>query len=283
MTREQAIKFVAVRSIGNFLLLFSLYGVAMTLGPVFLEEVQYRVAEIRGVRFAIAQQSGVTEGRITPEPTVSTPSSADETEQEATAPAEEIASTQEVTPTIQLATEQLSPTPEAPGFADILTGNTEQVLTPRDTSFGIVIPKIAANAKVFPNIDPSNPSEFLPVLKQGIAHAKGSVFPGMPGNTYLFAHSTDNWWDVGRYNAVFYLLKNLEKGDEIVVFFENRRYEYVVAKKLILNPDDVSFLSDAHQGSEQLVLQTCWPPGTTWQRLYVIATPKKGSSFSNAQ
>jgi hypothetical protein len=40
----------------------------------------------------------------------------------------------------------------------------------------------------------------------GVAHAKGTVFPHK-GNIYLFAHSTDNWWNVGRYNAVFYLLK----------------------------------------------------------------------------
>jgi len=43
----------------------------------------------------------------------------------------------------------------------------------------------------------------LPILQKGIAHAQGSVFPGMQGNIYLFAHSTDNWWNVGRYNAVF--------------------------------------------------------------------------------
>ncbi|MBI3282683.1 hypothetical protein HYZ70_01240 [Candidatus Curtissbacteria bacterium] len=31
---------------------------------------------------------------------------------------------------------------------------------------------------------------------------------------YLFAHSTDNFWDAGRYNAVFYLIKNLVRGEE---------------------------------------------------------------------
>jgi LPXTG-site transpeptidase (sortase) family protein len=281
MTREQAIKFVAVRSIGNFLLLFSLYGVAMTLGPVFLEEVQYRVAEFRGVRFAVAQQSIPTR---TPQKTVALASSSAETENAASAAAKDIVASATATQIPrQITTTQLSPKPGTPGFAEILTGKKEQILVPKDTSFGIVIPKIAANAKVFPNIDPSDPSVFLPVLQKGIAHAKGSVFPGMPGNTYLFAHSTDNWWDVGRYNAVFYLLKNLEKGDEIVVFFENRRYEYVVAKKVILNPDDVTFLQDAHKGSEQLVLQTCWPPGTTWQRLYIIAVPKKAASLNKAK
>ncbi len=147
-------------------------------------------------------------------------------------------------------------------------------MIPKDTDFSISIPKIGASAKVYPNVDPSKPSEFLPILSKGIAHAKGSVFPGLPGNVYLFAHSTDNWWDVGRYNAVFYLLQHLDMHDEIVVFFEGRRYEYFVTQKIISDPTDTSLLATAHGKDERLVLQTCWPPGTTWKRLYVIAEPK---------
>jgi sortase A len=110
---------------------------------------------------------------------------------------------------------------------------------------------------------------------QGVAHAKGSVFPNLKGNTYLFAHSTDNFWDVGRYNAVFYLLKDLKKGDDVIVFFENKRYNYVVTGSKITDPSNVSYLVNAQKGNEQqLILQTCWPPGTTLQRLLVFAKPK---------
>jgi sortase A len=129
---------------------------------------------------------------------------------------------------------------------------------------------------VFPNVDPGNPDEFKPVLQQGVAHAKGTVFPGMVGNTYLFAHSADNWWDVGRYNAVFYLLKNLQKGDEVIVFFEDQRYDYVVSESFIAESSDVSLLNN-HKTTEQLVLQTCWPPGTTLKRQFVVAVPKQNS------
>jgi len=160
------------------------------------------------------------------------------------------------------------------GFANILTGSQEQILKPKDTLFSITIPKIGASAKIIPNIDPSNSQEFLPVLQKGIAHARGSVFPGMQGNIYLFAHSTDNWWDVGRYNAVFYLLKDLSVGDDIIIFFENRRYDYVVSQSLITEPTDVSLIARDQNGLERLVLQTCWPPGTTWKRLFVVAVPK---------
>ena len=88
-------------------------------------------------------------------------------------------------------------------------------IEPLDTNFGIVIPKIDANAKIFANVDPFNPKEFLPVLKKGVAHAKGTGFPGEGRNIYLFAHSVDSFLNFDKYNAVFYLIGKLDKGDEI--------------------------------------------------------------------
>ena len=233
MTRSEAIRFVAIRSLGNFLLLFSIYGVIATFGPAFLAETQFRIAQVRGVQFEVPE--GIASEAATAENEGSS----------------------------------------GGGFADVLAGEKEQILIPKDTDFSIVIPKIGASSKVIPNVDPVNESNFLPSLQEGVAHAKGSVFPGLPGNVYLFAHSADNWWNVGRYNAVFYLLIHLQPGDEIIVFFEGIRYEYVVRETFIEDPDYISLLTDAQKGDkEQLVLQTCWPPGTTWKRFYVIAEPK---------
>jgi LPXTG-site transpeptidase (sortase) family protein len=246
MTKQEKIQFVAVRSLGNFLVLFALYGVFATFGPALLHEIEFRIIQARGVTFKVSEASQA--------PQVSR--------------AENI-------------TEEARGTHDTPGtrdtslgFADILAGNKEQVLVPPDTNFSIVIPKLGASAKVFPNVDPGNPNEFLPLLQQGIAHAKGSVFPGMKGNTYLFAHSTDNWWHVGQYNAVFYLLKNLAPGDEIIVFFEGNRYTYMVSQSYIAEATDTTFLTRMPVDSQQLILQTCWPPGTTWKRLFVVAKPK---------
>jgi LPXTG-site transpeptidase (sortase) family protein len=147
-------------------------------------------------------------------------------------------------------------------------------LTPTDPFFSILIPKLGIDEQVAPNVDPDNPNDYLPVLQHAVAHAKGSVFPGDPGTVYLFAHSADNWWDIERYNAIFYTLNNLSLGDEIVLFYNNRRYNYVVSKQLVSDPQDVTYLTARHSGPQQLVLQTCWPPGTSWKRLYIIAEPK---------
>ena len=146
-------------------------------------------------------------------------------------------------------------------------------MIPGNTNFWIAIPKIGASAEVIPNVDPGNETEYLAALKKGVAHAKGSVFPGIMGTTYLFAHSTDNFWDVGRYNAVFYLLKDMVPNDAITVFFNNKRYDYSVQSVQIVDPDEVSYLVNAQKTQEQLVLQTCWPPGTTLKRLLVVAKP----------
>ncbi|MDZ4228361.1 MAG: sortase, partial [Candidatus Levybacteria bacterium] len=160
------------------------------------------------------------------------------------------------------------------GFAQVLSGEKEQVIIPSDTVFSVLIPKIGINSRIFPNIDASSSDAFLPVLKQGVAHAQGTFFPGQKGNIYLFAHSVDNFWNVGRYNAIFYLLKNLKAGDDIVVYYQNVRHNYVVKSMGITNPSNVSFIVNSQKEKEVLILQTCWPPGTTWQRLMVFAEPK---------
>lgn len=142
-----------------------------------------------------------------------------------------------------------------------------------DTYFSIVIPRISARAKVLPNVDAGDPNSYLPALKKGVAHAAGSVFPGILGATYLFAHSTDAPINIARYNAVFYLLREVEEGDEVFVFFLDEFYPYRVEEKLIVEPEDVSWLALAQEGEERLILQTCWPPGTTLKRLLLIAKP----------
>jgi LPXTG-site transpeptidase (sortase) family protein len=232
--KSEIIKFLILRTIGNFLVLFAIFGIIATFGPALYYELSFRVAEARGVSYVIAPSF-----KLQPSATFATASTG------------------------------------INNFAQVLAGPKVQELIPSDTDFSILIPKIGATAKIFPNVDPSDENQFLPILMKGVAHAAGSVFPGMNGNIYLFAHSTDNFWDVGRYNAVFYLLKDLKRGDEVVIFYQNQRYNYVVTGSKIVDPSDVSYLVNSQSGNKkQLILQTCWPPGTTFQRLLVFAEPK---------
>ena len=97
----------------------------------------------------------------------------------------------------------------------------ENQIVPVATDFGIVIEKINANARVVPNVDASNERGYVQALTQGVAQALGSTPPGQPGNLYLFSHSTDAPWNIIRFNAVFYLLRELEAGDRVVIFYQN--------------------------------------------------------------
>lgn len=231
MTRREQIKFLIIRSIGNFLLLFGLYIVFITFAPVLSQELRFRIDTAKKVRYRIKTLKE-----------------------------------------IPVKTQTINQ-PSGDIVKAIFDDAQDRILIPYDTYFSILIPKIGASSKVIPNVDPTDESAFRKELKNGIAHAKGTVFPGMVGNIYLFAHSTDSWWNTDQYNAVFYLLKELQKGDEIIIFYQNVRYNYTVTDRFIANADNVSFLTDHQREEQKLILQTCWPPGTTWKRLFVIARP----------
>lgn len=159
-----------------------------------------------------------------------------------------------------------------------LSGPEKRVeVRPVDEDFGIVIPKIGANAKVVPNVDPYDSRVYQVALTRGVAQAKGTVTPDMVGNLFIFSHSSANFYEASVYNSVFYLLDKLESGDEVDLFYKKQKYVYRVTQKKIVLPSDVSYLSGA-EVKKTLTLMTCWPVGTTFRRLLVIAEPQRAPS-----
>lgn len=236
------VRILTLRTFGNFFIFFSLF----TIGRVFYEpagnEIRYLVDTIIEKKYVVAN--------INPSPVVYNSS-------------RNISST--VAPTAL-------PTPQPNVIADLLNVQQIEVINPADTDFGIVIPKIAANVKVTPDVNVTDEAVYKEVLKGGVAHAAGTAYPGENGHVYLFAHSTDYWWNVGQYNAVFYLLYKLEAGDEVDIFYKGRRYLYRVIGQKVVEPSNVEYLTRTSD-EEFLTLQTCWPPGTTLKRLLVFAVP----------
>jgi LPXTG-site transpeptidase (sortase) family protein len=143
----------------------------------------------------------------------------------------------------------------------------ESITNHRD--YGIIIPGIFINEPVIFNVDANSSSEYQKALRQGIAHAAGTGTPGSGMLGYYFAHSA--YPDpTSQYNAIFYLLGKLEEGHRIIIWYEGEKYTYQVTSKRVTNPSDVSFVDAAYE-KETIVLQTCWPPGTTTRRLLVFA------------
>lgn len=240
MNRKAKIRYLVLRTLGNFLILFVIFGVVSTFGPILYYELRYRVAEAKGVEYVTeVPQNGVT--------------------------FEDIISSRAGSGSGEL---------RAPSLFDLIVrGPHDEVLVPKSSEFSVIIPKIGANQVVIPNVDPENRDIYYEALTRGIAHAKGSNFPGQGGTTYLFAHSADVFWNLGRYNADFYLLKDLVPGDDITIIFNGERYNYKVTEEKIVDPSEAHYLTTERGVGEELILQTCWPPGTTWKRLLVFATP----------
>ena len=153
---------------------------------------------------------------------------------------------------------------------------TTDIIKPLSSQFGLVIPKIFVNVAVTENVNPDDVKEYQTVLKQagGVAHAAGTSVPGEGGTVYIFGHSTDATLNVERFNAVFYLLNKLVPGDKIIAYYNDVPYNYIVSEKKVVNPTDISDITSVSD-APRLVLQTCWPPGTTWKRLLIIALPEQ--------
>lgn len=158
-------------------------------------------------------------------------------------------------------------------FGQLLEKKDLEKLAPADLGFALIIPKLGLNTKVFANVDPGEEKRYLPQLKMGVAHAKGSYLPKEQGTVYLFAHSTDTVFNLKNFNALFYNLWQLGPGDEVNLVFEDKLYRYKVSEKKIVGEREIESLNKDFS-QKKLILQTCWPPGTTFKRLLVFAVPQ---------
>lgn len=161
-----------------------------------------------------------------------------------------------------------SPSPLYPVLQEGSTFSADDLYRYKD--FRLVIPKIGLESVVIKNVDPNNPSLYGEQLVNGVAHAQGSYLPGEDGTMFLFAHSTDTEFNIAKYNAKFYAVRKLEVGDEIIVRYGDKIYKYSVKEKLVISPSE---LDKVRNSGYKLVLSTCYPPGTDWQRLVVFADP----------
>lgn len=143
-------------------------------------------------------------------------------------------------------------------------------IAPVNEDFTLIVPKVGINAAVIPDVDPRQPNEYQEALKTGVAHASTSFYPDEDGTVYLFSHSTNYDWFVSDLNAVFYLLKNLEKDDTVVLIYKGKRYTYKITGKRVVSPTATSYLYP-YVGHRNLILQTCWPPGSIAERLLIFA------------
>jgi len=111
-------------------------------------------------------------------------------------------------------------------------------------------------------------------LDSGIVHFPDSVLPGQKGQIIVLGHSAPpNWPDI-KYDNVFSRLNELEKGDEVFVYFDHKEYIYSVETKVFLEIGQDIPKNDLTNTNNMLVLVSCWPPGKNIKRIAVEASLK---------
>lgn len=108
----------------------------------------------------------------------------------------------------------------------------------------------------------------LAKLKEGVVQMETSKRPGENGSIFIVGHSSSLPWDKNEFGQIFAKLPDIKDGAEILVRYQGQRYKYTVASRKTVKPDEITL-----PASNQLVLMTCVPVGTSQNRLLVFATP----------
>ena len=117
-------------------------------------------------------------------------------------------------------------------------------------------------------------AEFDKDLSRGVVHYPGTAMPGEQGTIYVSGHSSDYIWKKNPYGQIFSQLNVLQPGDDVFVDVydiegQTHTYRYQVTVKNIYGPADQAQFID--NSTNKINLSTCWPIGTTKDRLVVSA------------
>lgn len=136
----------------------------------------------------------------------------------------------------------------------------------------LVIPKINVDVPVLYDVGADYDSQ-MDAMGKGVAHFSipgANSHPGEIGNTVISGHSSNDLFDGGDYKFIFAQLDKLNTGDTIYANYKGTRYTYVVTKKEVVMPTEVSKLVYT-TNKPVMTLITCTPLGTSQKRLLVTA------------
>ena len=133
----------------------------------------------------------------------------------------------------------------------------------------VEVPKLGISAPlVF--VESQNEKDVNAALNRGVVHFPESVLPGENGQTIILGHSAPPNWPKIKYDWVFTRISELTEGDEIFVYFNHRKYSFLVSGKFFLDRGEEmpKLLTNS---DNMLVLISCWPPGKDLRRIAVVA------------
>jgi len=125
----------------------------------------------------------------------------------------------------------------------------------RDVLTKLSIPRIGLQAVVMEGTSSHS-------LLLGPGHMTGSAMPGSAGNTVIAGHR----------DTFFRHVHRLRNGDDIYIVRGGKQFHYVVVRKKVVKPTDLSVIRQSKEG--ELTLITCYPThviGPAPQRLIIVA------------
>ena len=111
---------------------------------------------------------------------------------------------------------------------------------------------------------------FMEELRKWVVRYPGTARPGEEGNVFIFGHSSNYPWVKSEYNDVFALLDTLQNGDDVVIFYGQKKYTYRITDRSIVKPGDMQVLDSRDPHKKELALMTCWPVWTTLERIILF-------------
>lgn len=163
-----------------------------------------------------------------------------------------------------------------PSISDIISGGIHVVNLPAipieaENANILEIPQFNIKAPIL-EVETPDPDTIYKKLKQGVVLYPSSDIPGK-GYSIIIGHSSQYPWDSGRYKSVFSLLNQLEQGDKIYVFWDQKPLVFEVKDKKIFLPwpKGTESTETIFPPSDEitLILQSCWPVGTAFKRVAV--------------
>ena len=139
---------------------------------------------------------------------------------------------------------------------------------------GIEIPKLGLVDIPLVLNEKFTDSEVYRALDRGVVYYPGSALPGENGQTYVLGHSAPPNWPKIKYQWVFSKLEDLLPGDEIFVYYNNRKLTYIVTDTVFVHRGEEIPHPDLTKNHNVLVLISCWPPGKDIHRIAVMAEMK---------
>ena len=127
------------------------------------------------------------------------------------------------------------------------------------TGFYLRVDKVNLFKRIIKDVDPFHLEVYKQSWNYGVSHGKGTSYPDKIGITYLFSHATGNKGDALNQNAWFSNLDQLVIGDQVIIYYEGKKYFYEVSQIRAVAPTAGGFYTGA-SAVAMTRLQYCGPP-----------------------